>query len=1126
MSVVIRIISLVGLYFFMGQAAWLISVPPSYASVFWPSAGVALGFVYLYGYRMLPGVFIGTFLISVFSPAQQGFDLNAFTMACSLSVGGTLQAFVGAYFLRRYIGENTQLQKLRSIIVFSVIGVLTCVISASVATATFYVGGIEPLRGLSKFWEPWFIGDFLGVLIVTPLLILTLNPVVVSRRRQLAVIVPALLLLVLVVTLFLNVKRADTKSRMMEFQGSVGLLHREIIDEFNIHLNEMASLRSFYDASSYVDREEFEKFISNSFQQGEGIQAFGWAPYIPGEELPLFLGTARQLYDSSYEIKTWSPDVGFTEIQRQDSYLPVLYVFPHEKNKGILGFDLQSESVRREAIEKSRVAKGVMASAPLQLIESESPNTLGFLLFDPIVGEQDDIHKNGFGEQKFTGVIIGAFQYAATINPVISLWEDDHGIELHLKTARGDENKIVYQTHKDEHQGDHIDGFMYEKEFEYAGQTWLFCYYINPDFYHDNVHFILWYGLIAGLMFVYFAIVFLLSQTGQAARMEELIEAKTKELSYKNRFLNIVMDSVPDMVFVKDKDFNIFQANQAFLEKYDPEIRDELIGSTGLEQHPQDEQDIYLLNDKKAMEEGFSEVEETNTDYLGVTRTLITRKLRFHDEEGQPFLFAYARDVTDFLSAQRKLEAILDSTADGLITISEKGIVETYNKTCEEIFGYKAEEVIGSNIKMLMPEQEAGEHDSYLSDYLKTGKKKVIGNRLEMNGRRKDGTLFPIDISVAEVRLGGRRIFSGVLRDISERKRVEELSQQIAQIFNNATIEFYIFDAETFEFVFVNEGAIQNMGYSQEELIGHRPSEFVPAYKSDQFYAMAATLASGEVDHLEFDMRHVRKDGSTYDVVANIQVTKFDGKPAFIASMLDMTERNKVLDELKRSNKELENFAYVTSHDLKAPLRHVSMSAGFFKEKFGDQMDEKSQELLDVMLSGTDRMQNMMESLLEYSRVGRDDTKWEPVDLNDIMLAVKQNLEGEISSANAVVQNEALPIIHADRYLMIQLFQNLIQNSMKYRDETVSPRVNISAEDKRDRIIVSVADNGIGIEPEYADKIFQIFQRLHRDNEYDGVGIGLSICQRIVEFHGGSIHLDEKYSGGTRIIFTLLKNKH
>jgi len=875
MPVVFQNIALIILYFVAGQGAWLLAIPPFYASVFWPSAGFALGFSYLYGYRVLPAVFIGAALLAISAPMVEVVDAKTLLGAVGLGLGSSLQALLGCYLLRKFLGMRNSLHNLRSIALLASLSVFSCFVSASVAFATFYLKGNIDFSGFLGFWEPWF-----------PLLILLLNygSSLAPLKRILAVCFPALILSVVIMIMFFNVQSKDLLVQQSKFNNDVKLMERELKIEFETYKHEMDAMHSFYAASSSVEHDEFAIFAEHALAQNKGINVLAWAQYISEFEREVFLEDMRSLHGGSYSIKAFDEGGMLSQGPRKRFYMPLVFAHPYETTSGVMGFDLMSHPLRLEAIETAKTTRELTATEPIRLANTAEGSDTGFILVQPVFDAPDS------GE--LDGVLVGAFQYSKVVRSVISAW-DDRGIEISLKAHQSGDMKTVYDTQGLDSDPDFIDGFFTEVPFSFANQEWLFCFYITSDFYYGHLDFTIWYILIASLLCLYFAIVFLLIITGYAAMMEQTIADKTKEISKQNKFLKLVMDNVPDMIFVKDKDFNIVQANQSFLEKFDPSQRDNLLGTSGLEQFPEDEQEIYLVNDKRAMSEGLSEVEENITDYQGITRTLITRKLRFYTDDDQPYLLGHARDVTDYLSAQRKLESILDSTAEGLITFRENGIIETFNKTCELIFGYRSEEAIGQNIATLMDGDDARDHGAQLNRYLRTGENEIIGKSREVQAKSKDGKVFPIELHVAEVRLGTRRIFSGTLRDISERKKAEELSQQIAQIFNSATIEFYIFDAENFEFLFVNEGAIKNMGYSEKELLGNKPSEFVPAYKDEKFYSMAGLLVSGEKDRIEFDMQHVRKDGSIYDVLVNIQLTQFGGRPAFIASMLDVTERNK-----------------------------------------------------------------------------------------------------------------------------------------------------------------------------------------------------------------------------------------
>ncbi len=224
--------------------------------------------------------------------------------------------------------------------------------------------------------------------------------------------------------------------------------------------------------------------------------------------------------------------------------------------------------------------------------------------------------------------------------------------------------------------------------------------------------------------------------------------------------------------------------------------------------------------------------------------------------------------------------------------------------------------------------------------------------------------------------------------------------------------------------------------------------------------------------------------------------------------------------ELERSNAELEQFAYVASHDLQEPLRKVASFCQLLEQRYGDELDERGKQYLDFAVDGAKRMQQLILDLLAFSRVGRTGGAFTTVDLRAAAQQAIADLDGAISEQHAIVEVGDLPTVRGDRALLTSLFQNLVSNAVKFNDSEV-PRVTISARATDAGWELACADNGIGIEPQHAERVFVIFQRLHGRDVYGGTGIGLALAQKIVSYHGGSIWIDERATEGTTIRWTL-----
>jgi light-regulated signal transduction histidine kinase (bacteriophytochrome) len=273
--------------------------------------------------------------------------------------------------------------------------------------------------------------------------------------------------------------------------------------------------------------------------------------------------------------------------------------------------------------------------------------------------------------------------------------------------------------------------------------------------------------------------------------------------------------------------------------------------------------------------------------------------------------------------------------------------------------------------------------------------------------------------------------------------------------------------------------------------------------------------------------RHRLKDGRVVDVEADAHALHFRGRRAVLGVIQDITERKRAEEKLKltladleRSNKELEQFAYVASHDLQEPLRMVSSYTQLLARRYQGQLDAKANEFIAYAVDGANRMQGLINDLLAYSRVGTRVKGIEPTDCTAVLEQALANLKAAMEKSGAVVTHDPLPTVMADNLQLVQLLQNLIGNAIKFHVEE-PPRIHVSAEQKGNEWVFSVRDNGIGIDLQYAERIFVIFQRLHTREEYPGTGIGLAICKKIVERRGGRIWVESQAGIGSTFYFTI-----
>jgi PAS domain S-box-containing protein len=325
-------------------------------------------------------------------------------------------------------------------------------------------------------------------------------------------------------------------------------------------------------------------------------------------------------------------------------------------------------------------------------------------------------------------------------------------------------------------------------------------------------------------------------------------------------------------------------------------------------------------------------------------------------------------------------------------------------------------------------------------------------------------------------------------------------------------------------------------GWRQGEVLGKLLAELIipVRYRQAHRRGMEHFLATGQgpILNRRLELAGLRRNGEEFPVELTVTPNKLDGRHDFSAFVRDITERKRARQELdrfaqrlKRSNDELEKFAYVASHDLKEPLRMVASYTQLLADNYQGTLDADADKCIQYAVDGAHRMQTLIDNLLDYSRVGMLDEPVEPVDLTDVVEQVLGDLQISIRESAVRIEVERMPVVMGERTHLTQLFLNLLSNAIKYRGEH-GPFIRISWSQKGEWCDVTVADNGIGIDPQFHDKIFGLFQRLHTIQEYPGTGIGLSVCKKIVEQFGGRIWIESALGRGAAFHFTLPCSSH
>ncbi|MGB9978457.1 PAS domain-containing sensor histidine kinase [Methanobacterium sp.] len=361
---------------------------------------------------------------------------------------------------------------------------------------------------------------------------------------------------------------------------------------------------------------------------------------------------------------------------------------------------------------------------------------------------------------------------------------------------------------------------------------------------------------------------------------------------------------------------------------------------------------------------------------------------------------------------------------------------------------------------------------------------------------------------------------------------LKESEEKFREIFNKANDMITLVELEENgypgRFLEVNDVATERLGYSRKEMLGMKITEIIsPEYRS-QVAKNAGNLKENK--HVTFEIVHITKWGSKIPVEVSTHIFKLRGNNVILAISRDIRERKQserklkgLVENLKSSNEELEQFIYCAYHDLQEPLRTVASYTQLIGHRYKDKLDDDANDFINFAVDGALRMQQIIQDLLEYSSVITKGGEFKTVNLEDTLNEAILNLNTIIMDNNAEIAHDELPIIAADKEQIVKLFGNLIENAIKFRKESEPPKIHISVSaDKKNReYVFSVSDNGIGLESQYAEQIFVIFQRLHTLDKYPGNGIGLAISRRIVERHGGHIWVKSEPQKGATFYFTI-----
>lgn len=644
------------LYFVAGRLGLLLAIPPGYATAIFPSAGLALAALLLYGYRVWPGVLLGSLVLnlSMAPPSASVFGTGGL-VALAIAVGAASQALAGAALIRHFVGRHTAtLADAGEIFRFFMLGgPVSCLVNSLIGSNTLLLAGAISADALVFNWWTWWIGDVIGVFIATPLVFIALaRPRDLWRARLYSVALPLLLTLIVVIAVFIRASSWENQKQRADFQDHTEKVTSTLRSDVQVYVAIVASVERLFAASSHVSRQQYATFVKKTLSTHPGLQALSWLPVVKDAKRADFEYAVQAEGFGGFQIRERNAAGELVKANTADEYAPVAFIEPYEGNNNALGFNVASTAVRLQALQRARDNGVPVATGRITLVQ-ETGQQFGFLLIFPVYNSSKTLTTANERTQELRGYATAVMRMGDMLGSVAQDL-DGRGIALRiLDEAAPAAEQLLYQSAGwDDAVKDRNVGQV--TQLEVGGRVWRLEFMPLPAYLASNRAWQAWTTLAGGLLFAGLLGALLLLITGSTGKIQQVVAERTHEL-----------------------------------------------------------------------------------------------------------------------------RIILDNVVDGILTFDEHGTIQSFNRAAETIYGYKAAEVIGRNASILLPEDGHGDHVHRMANYRQTEGTAVTDlGRRELVARRKDGSNFPIDVAISRSSQHDQPLFIGVVRDITERRRVDRMKSE------------------------------------------------------------------------------------------------------------------------------------------------------------------------------------------------------------------------------------------------------------------------------------------------------------------------------------------------------------
>ena len=1174
------VLALAGAYWLSAILGKMLHSPPVYATAVWPPAGIALGAALVWGRQSYLGIALGAFLANSHFTSLNALTLTDVLLTSGIALGAVGQAALIAFLICRWAGYPSYFNQPKHIARFLILtGPVGCCLNATLGNAFLIVSGISTLSGLTINWLTWWVGDTMGALIFTPLMLIAFGqPRTAWRPRWLTVALPLVLCFALAIGIFIRVRATDQERKGNEFIGLVNVAVNSIesgLQDFSVIIFAMKGL---YNASGFTDCDELKSFTDILLEHKNGFQALELAKIVPQDKRKSFEQEASLCDGSESGIKEINSGGTLVPAGEREAYLPVVFIDPIETNRPALGFDLYSERLRRETIQKARETGHLTVTPALRLVQ-ERENQLSVLMVAPLYRQGSDALSPEGRKANFTGSVLGILH----INGAVTHWLEKLGgqrklLHLHIQENNPSGNGAVLFADN----GYTPEGKLFQqREITIGERTWQVS--ISGDLSDFGHGWFTWFVLAAGMLFNGVLGGFLLLLTGKTMSMESLIAERTLDLANTNKRLReeigersrtetalresesrfrTLANAAPVLIWLAGTDKLCHWFNQVWLDFTGRTMAQEMGNGWAEGVHPDDFErclDYYCSH--------FDRREAFSMEY----------RLRRHDGEyrwildtGAPLVdgngdFAgYIGSCIDVTERKRieqetaRLALVAEKSTTAIVITDPQGYIEWANPAFTLLTGYDLNEVIGLKPGNFL---QGPETDPNKIEYMRDRIARKLGFDIEILNYAKIGQPYWVHLKVDPVfdSQGCLTNFIGVQTDISERIANEKAIQKLNRSYQYllaAASEVSIIATDTNGLITLfNRGAERMLGYTAAELIGRKtPAMFHLATEIEsRGQELSAELGHPVTGFQVFtaipDIRgqevgewtYVCKDGLS--IWVSLVVTQIKSEEGIATGYLgiaqNITERkaaelatHRAKLAADKANQAKSEFLANMSHEIRTPMNGI---LGMIELLRGTDLTPNQRELADTASYSASALMEIINDILDFSKIEAGKFRLDCIDFDvselcenvSSLLAVTAQAKG--LEFNCFVQPDMHSEVRGDPTRLRQVLVNLIGNAIKFTlaGEVFVEATALAQDELSIQILFNVRDTGIGMKAEEVNRLFMPFEQAEHGStrRFGGTGLGLSISKSLVEMMGGEISVESTPNLGSSFKFTVKLEK-